>query len=223
MVTGATIAAFSAGTAGCGSERPDVRHVGDNDWAELANSVNNSNNSFGAGEECVVVREAQLILREGGVFYNRDAEPQLEDDGPAGTECPNGAKLNMTLSDVTVQEGKYQVFIQRRNEVTEQVEDMDTNVDESTAKRSPDTESWVDIVNPEPVASSNVIRKYGDTCNTHGSKSVTIGRLSTGESVKVLINEDAAGSLCPSGSIYLQATSVANQDTINPAALQAQV
>jgi hypothetical protein len=197
------LAAVTASVAACGEksnpEPANLKHVGHDAWVRVLEPAYSVNNEFYAGNKCVIVREADLILRNGGVVYRHDREPDIGYDEPGGTECPNGAELDLSPGQVERQDARYQKFISRKEEVTSQVRGMHDN--ESSPEAASDT--WVDVVNPSPIANGNMGYKYGDECVAEGTAR-QIGRLKTGENVMQLSVRNPYGTICPDGTIYLE-------------------
>ncbi len=142
----------------------------------------------------MIVRGSRLVLKGSGVVYkNKDA---------LGTECPDGAEIDLSPAQVNAQNEAYQAFAQRRKEVTDQVGGMSDPVDEPV-KGSGD---WVDLVNAKPVkqvyTNKTIKLTYGDTCRVDG-KVQEIGQLTTGETVLHVINPNQLGTECPTGAVYL--------------------
>jgi hypothetical protein len=197
------LAAVTASIAACGEKsnpKPtNLRHVGHDAWVRVLEPAYSVNNKFYAGDKCRIVREADLILKKGGVVYRHDPEPAIGYDEPSGTECPNGAELDLSPKQVERQDEKYQKFIDRKEEVTSQVHDMQG--DGSNPEPAPG--DWVDVVNPSPITNGNYGYKYGDGCIADGV-SRQIGHLSTGEIVMRLNTKNAVGTECLNGTIYLE-------------------
>jgi hypothetical protein len=197
MAVGLSAAAF---VAGCGnnSNPENTLRVGQNEWVQVAEPITrhyvNADQELRIGDECVIVRGSELILKNGGVVY--------ENNDALGTECPDGAKIKLTPAQAKAQNASYQSFANRRDEVTSQVSEMSEPIGEPVDGSG----DWVDLVNPEPVeqvfTNATVKIGYGDSCIADGEVQ-KIGQLTTGEAVMQVVNPDQLGTECPSGAIYL--------------------
>ncbi|MFZ1484368.1 MAG: hypothetical protein WAS36_05150 [Candidatus Saccharimonadales bacterium] len=113
--------------AGCGANSPETispetYHVGDNQWVKTTEELG----QLPAGSDCVVHLGSALILENGGIVYasKRTADEAMKDellkDSPAydaneslhagATECPDGAKVDMTQDQAKAQEQQYIAF-----------------------------------------------------------------------------------------------------------------
>lgn len=197
MAVGLSAAAF---VAGCGnnSNLENTLQVGQNEWVQVTEPITqhyvNAEQELRAGDECVIVRGSELVLKNGGVIY--------ENDDALGTECPDGAKIDLSPAQAKAQNGSYQSFANRRDAVTNQVGELSEPAGEPVQGSG----DWVDLVNPESVEqvytnATNMIG-YGDSCIADGEVQ-KIGHLTTGEAVMRVINPDQLGTECPTGAIYL--------------------
>ncbi|HWB38625.1 MAG TPA: hypothetical protein VG604_00075 [Candidatus Saccharimonadales bacterium] len=188
-------AAVLAPAAGCSDSHETVLRVGQSRWVHVAEDASNKNYSFKAGEECVVVRGATLVLKGGGVVY--------EQKNSAGTECPNGAEIRMARAEAHQENRQYRRFVARREVIESQVAKMQPSADSTLV---PAPHDWVRLVNAEPVPqhyrNDDVELHYGSTCFASG-QAEKIGELAGGEIVMSIVNPKAFGTTCPTGAEYL--------------------
>lgn len=184
---------------GCGeSARSSSLRVGADTWVPVEKPVTqhykNGNKRLQAGDQCVMVRGAKLLLKgEQVVYKNKNA---------LGTECPNGAVVSITSQAAVEQDAIYKAYETRRQDVTEQIRAMH----EPTEDPVPANKGWVDLVNPTPIvqefANGTIEISYGDSCNVTG-KIQKVGQLTTGEAVMRVVNPGQIGTQCPTGALYI--------------------
>jgi hypothetical protein len=172
LVAGLSTAAFAAG--GCSSSNHETTswHVGEDQWVGVEKSITqhyvNADERLRAGEECLMVRGAKLLFKDGKITYvHNDA---------LGTECPNDAQVNISPTQAKSQDRKFQAFEARRDEVVGEVSRMDS-------PQGPLVDigkGWVDVVNSQSIEQvyANGIEElaYGDSCLAVG-KAQKIGHL----------------------------------------------
>ncbi|HET7672901.1 MAG TPA: hypothetical protein VFK11_00100 [Candidatus Saccharimonadales bacterium] len=205
LATGLAIATGIFGV-GCGAEKGPEQtfKVGSGGWFKVEEDIpqhfsNPSTSILRAGQTCVIDRGAELVLKDGSIFY--------ENDNALGTECPDGAELRMTKKQAQTQDKQYRAFATERRQVTSQVAKMHGGI----GPRKPAGRGWVEVVNPEPIRQrysgvagtpdhENLV--YGDECALNGEVK-PIGHLTTGQTVMRVIYPEQLGTSCPSGVLYL--------------------
>lgn len=170
---------------------PNVLHVFESDWIGVEDdSVANA---------CITSKGGELAISGQDVLYYQGPN----DDG-GETSCVNGTYTGYTPAYARKQEKLYEQNLNRKKSVIKQIANL---INKQGKVYSPDTSDWVTIVNPKPINQKYVNGdeqlNFGDSCIASAPSFKLLGKLSTGEQVREVINPNQNGTACPNGAIYL--------------------
>jgi hypothetical protein len=172
--------------------------VGRVEWVKITEKViqhyRNDDELLKPGSKCVMLIGASLAAHGKYVTY--------EDSGNLGTECPDGAVVNVSLADAKAQDQAFIRYEQRKQQTTRKVLQLESQATQP-AKIVDALGYWVTLVNPTPVYTAEGDYRYGDTCMAP-AKAEDLGQISPGTELVRAIAPHAVGSVCPTSALFEQ-------------------